>query len=220
MGDKRDEQIARELKKLAKKQEAKNSVENDAQWRLDSLLGANVMAPNPATLVTNFNADLVDGIHAVALGASTYRKRAVCVKGLTDNVATAVATITTTNESGSNDGGGYSVIMHVLVFDGGMAGGDNAARSVTGQWVRAINGAGAGVNSVITEIVKTASTATNPAARDIPTLTLSITETSEYVQTIRVTADHVGTSGAALTAVMEIDLLWYGFYTAPVIANA
>jgi hypothetical protein len=155
-----------------------------------------------------------------ARGASTHHKEFVAVKALTDNAATAVATITTTNETGSTDAGGYAVFARVLVFDGSSTATDAATKGLTVQWARAMEDAGTGVNTAVTEDVETASAATTGAQADIGTLTVSLTETSEYVITINVLADHTGVLASALTCVMAIDLLWYGFLTPPTIANA
>jgi hypothetical protein len=153
-------------------------------------------------------------------GESLHRVQFVAIKDLKDNVATSVATITTTNETGNNDAGGYAVAVHLVVFDGTSAGTDTATKGLTVQWARAMEDAGTGVNSAVVEDVETASAATTPAQRDIGTLTVSLVETSEYIIAVQVTADHTGAAVDALWCVMSLDLLWHGFLTAPVIANA
>jgi len=176
----------------------------DALARLDAILGAGVSS-------------------AAGLGVSTYRKRFVAFKGLADNVATSVATITTTNEAGDVDAGTYAVRAHLLIADTNALGttGSTAAKSMTIEFARAIENTGAtGVTSAVSEVVETASAATNAAVRDIGAVTVTVTETSEYVVNIQVQADHTGTGASVLVCVMEIDLLWYGFLTAPVVANA
>jgi len=172
--------------------------------RLDAILGAGVSS-------------------AAGLGVSAYRKRFVAVKGLADNVATSVAKITTTNEAGDADAGAYAVRAHLLIGDTNALGttGSTAAKSMTIEFARAIENTGAtGVTSAVSEVVETASAATAAATRDIGAVTVTVSETSEYVVNIQVQADHTGALGSVLVCVMEIDLLWYGFLTAPVVANA
>ena len=172
----------------------------DALARLDAILGAGVSS-------------------AAGLGVSTYRKRFVAFKGLADNVAT----ITTTNEAGDVDAGTYAVRAHLLIADTNALGttGSTAAKSMTIEFARAIENTGAtGVTSAVSEVVETASAATAAATRDIGAVTVTVSETSEYVVNIQVQADHTGALGSVLVCVMEIDLLWYGFLTAPVVANA
>lgn len=140
-------------------------------------------------------------------------------KQLVDNSATAVFTVTTTDESGDVDGGSYSVFVHAVVHVSNAVGtGTSAAKSFTAQFCRAMKAAAAGANSAVSEVVETASAATDPATRDIGTVTMAVTETSEFVQTVDFTVDVTGTSAAAPIITAFVQVVWGSFTTAPVLA--
>lgn len=49
---------------------------------------------------------------------------------------------------------------------------------------------------------------------------VTVVDTSPYVVTIQVTADHQGSLSNLMVAVMELDVLHYALLTALVVANA
>jgi len=189
--------------------------------RLDNILGVGVAAPN-GVLVSNFNADMVDGYHALAFGAHTYRVLSGATKSLADDTPTSVALITTADQAGSADAGCYIATITLLIANATGAGtaGSTASKALTVQFARAMEATGTGVTTAVIVVSETASAATNAAQRDIGTVTITTTEISEYQIAIQVQADHTGTLSSLLLCVMQIDLLWYGFLTAPVISNA
>jgi hypothetical protein len=76
-------------------------------------------------------------------------------------------------------------------------------------------GAGTGVNSTVSEVTVTPSAATNAATRDIGAVTISLKETSEYDIDVQITADATGSSVDVLEATVMVQLIHYGFLTAP-----
>jgi hypothetical protein len=128
--------------------------------------------------------------------------------------------ITTTDETGSNDGGGYSVLVHALIGDTLASTASNVAtKSFTAQFCRALNKDGVGVNSVVSEVVETASAATSAAARDVTTVTMTVLETSEYLNDVQFTVVCSGSGSHSPRVTIEVELIWYGFLTAPVLSQ-
>jgi len=158
------------------------------------------------------------------LAISSYSLRRVVVKtGLSDNVATAVFTITTTNEAGDTDGGGFYCHVRALVGHGiANNAANDAAMAYQGAFVRAALNTGAGGNSTVVDLVNstTLRAATNALARQIDRITMTVTETSEYVQTVNFTVDLSGASVGTAEVIAEVELIWYGYLTAPIIAAA
>jgi hypothetical protein len=154
------------------------------------------------------------------VGSHPNRIRFMAAKNIPDNTATSVIRITTTNEAGSNDGGGYSVLVHCLAQDGLKTGTHAASRSCLALFARAIEYIAVGVTSPVVTLGTTVSAdAIDPAQRTITTLTVSTVEVDEYNVDIQVLIDHSGTlSNAYLYAVVCIDLLWYTFATPPTVA--
>jgi hypothetical protein len=190
--------------------------------------------------IEHLNADMVDDFHAnpnptpstilpldangqfpaSVLGGDPYRIVFVAAKNLVDNTATSVIRITTTNEAGSADGGGYTVLVHVLAQAGAKTQADSAARGQLAHFSRAINAAGdrRGLSAVAT-ISTTASADTAAAARSIGTLTVTVVEVDAYNVDIQVLIDHTGTgTTGTIYAIVEIDVLWFAFNTAPTVA--
>ena len=173
--------------------------------------------------LSRLDAILGEGVSSAAgLGVHANRVRFVALKALADGVATSVARITTVNETGDADSGVYAVFAHLLIANTNTEGttGPSAAKGLTVQFCRAMGNTGAGVNSAVVEVVETASAAITPAQRDIGAVTVTLLEVSEYAVDVQVTAVHSGTLGAVLACVISLDLNWYGFLTAPTIANA
>jgi hypothetical protein len=149
-----------------------------------------------------------------------YTKRWTAYKtNIADNTATSMFRVTTTDETGNADGGGYAVFVralvgHALVNNTGGA----AAGAYTFAFSRALLGAGTGANSVITAVAPAGTATTSAPARDIASVTASLVETSEYQNDFRLTIDLSGSSVSTANVVLEVTLLWYGFSTAPVLS--
>lgn len=152
-------------------------------------------------------------------------KKVFAKAGMTDNTATAVFTITTTNESGSTDGGVYTVDMRVLAFHSGLNNTDNAALGGHYAFSRAAQAAGTGQNSAV---IEPTGGETAPAESEGGTtkgitagaVTCTVTETSEYINTVNFTVDGDGGAVTTMGVVVEVTLIWYGYLTAPVLAAA
>ena len=139
---------------------------------------------------------------------------------IADNTATAVFTITCTNETGDADAGGYSCYIRGHAQHAGQSiSSAIAVMSTEAKFNRSVLNTGAGTNSAVVED-STASSATNAAARDIASFAITLTETSEYINTVNATVDISGTNVSNSSVVLEVTLLWYGFTTAPVLAAA
>lgn len=149
---------------------------------------------------------------------NTYVKKIQKTVILTNATATTVLTITTTNEAGDTDGGAYIVNVKGMVSNGAAANNTYvASKSFYGTFTRSIGRTGEGVNSAVTEVYESASAATNPAGRDIGTVTMTVTEVSEYEIAVQFTVNDIGGS-PQLRMTFEAELVWYGFLTAPVMS--
>lgn len=160
------------------------------------------------------------------LNRETYVIKKVFAKaGMTDNTATAVFTITTTDEAGSTDGGVYTVDMRVLAFHSGANNTDNAALGGHYAFSRAKKADGAGQNSAV---IEPTGGETAPAESEGGTTkgitagacTCTVTETSELINTVNFAIDGDGNAVTTMGVVVEVTLIWYGFLTAPVLAAA
>ncbi len=152
-----------------------------------------------------------------AITQETYVVRKhVVLTGATDNNATNIFTITTTDETGSADGGAYSVTVHVMGNEGIAASGATNVSSVSllAHWTRAMVSAGTGSNSAITEVSESASVDLGSGA--IGAVTLTVTETSEFVQQVLLQID---TSGGVFDGWAIVELVYSDFTTPPVIAS-
>ena len=136
---------------------------------------------------------------------------------ISDNTATTVFTINTTNET-SNDGGGYSCHVHAVIGHGITSSAtDLAAKSFTAQFCRVIKASGTGVNSAVSEAVETASASTTPASKDISTVTMTVVETTEYANAVQFTVDLTGLVISTAQIALVVELVWWGFETPPTI---
>jgi hypothetical protein len=147
--------------------------------------------------------------------------RACFAKGpIADNTPTGVFTITCTNETGDADAGGYSCYIRGHAQHSGKPASPNvASMSTEAKFNRSALYTGAGTNSAVAAS-SSASSATTASARDIATFDITVTETSEYINTVNATVDLSGTAVGTAFVVLEVTLLWYGFTTAPVMAPA
>lgn len=165
--------------------------------------------------------ELENQINNIVIGTGRYvvEKNFVTL-AIADNVATDVFRIETTNETGSTDAGGYAVYVHALIGHALSSTATNTAvKSFTAHYARAMEDAGTGVNSVVSEISETASVATSGAARDIGTVTMTVVENSEYQNDIQFTIDLSGAATATAQVICFVRVLWYGFSTAPVLTQ-
>lgn len=148
-----------------------------------------------------------------------FAKRYILSRNVADNIATGVFSITTTNETGDTDGGGYAVFVHALIGHGlSSTTTDAAAKSFSAQFCRVMVAAGTGVNSAVSEVVETASAATTGATRDIGAVTMTVVENSEYVQYVAFQVDGSGSDVTTLRVICDVYLVWYGFTTPPTLA--
>lgn len=160
----------------------------------------------------------IAGIGQVATAYSI--RKTFLVTGIADNVATNIFTITTAGAA-SQEAGVYSVFVHACIAHGTSSGNSNtASKSFTAQFCRAMKAGGTGVNSAVSEVIETASAATTSATRDIGAVTMTVVETSEYIQTIQFTIDLTGTSILSAIVTVVVELAWSLFQAAPVLAVA
>ena len=146
----------------------------------------------------------------------TYCIRKIIRKtGITDNSATGIFKITTTNETGDNDGGAYSCRVHGVVSTASL--GEslvNSSKSFLGQFCRTLDGVGtAGANSAVLE-TETAEAAVGGGTVSTVTMTTA-NGTNEYQTEVLFLID-VGAGTAEIVVTIELD--YNGFATAPVIA--
>lgn len=168
-----------------------------------SITGASTLS-GPVTTGSTINSNRVIRFHSTKTG-------------IADNSATGLFAITTTNETGSADGGTYSVKVRANIQHG-AASTHTAVKYFECYWVRAMRETGVGTNSAITELVESASTATNAAEKDISTVTATVTETSEYVNQFNIQIDLTGTGVTTAVVNYDVELIW-NFTTAPTIAT-
>lgn len=144
--------------------------------------------------------------------------------GIADNAATAIFTITTTNESGDVDGGAYTCEVRALVTHIATNGAaNNAAVKYRGSFTREMIATGTGSNTAVEDTFTGASA--KSATRDVASVTMTVTETSEYVQTVNFTVDISAAGGAGddlqtAEVTVFVDLLYTGFLTTPTLALA
>lgn len=162
-----------------------------------------------------------DTLAKFEIGQGRYIIEKLIVKtGLTDNTATSVFRVETTNETGSTDGGGYAVFVHGLITHGVSSTSSNAAtKSFTAHFTRAQKSDGTGVNSAVSEISETGSAATTTLTRDISTVTMTVLETSEYQNDIQFQIDSTGSSATTPGIVLYVRVIWYGYLTAPTVTG-
>ena len=172
----------------------------------------------PALANINFQ---FDGVTKVAIGSSgvitqeTYViRKFVSLSGAADNVATNIFTITTTDEAGAADGGMYSVKVHLTAGEATAAAGavNTASVSLVAHWTRIMASAGTGANSAIVEISESASA--NEGTGAISAVTLTVAETSEFIQQVQL---QVNTSGGTFDGFALVELVYSDFTTSPII---
>lgn len=194
----------------------------------NKLLALNAGSKLPASITGD--ADTVDTLHAAASGAdahvlatdasgnarvdgqfriTTYCKRGVFVKTLSDASATSVFRVSIPDAA--NDGGDWVCTVRILVANGRTTTtGAASCKGMLVQFARAMVAAGTGICSAVTEICETASAATTAATRDLGAITVTTTETSEFDIDVQITADGTGSGAVDLIAVCSVELLYVG----------
>ena len=163
------------------------------------------------------NAEVLRLVSGGSVAQETYViRKHIVLTGATDNAATNIFTITTADETGSADGGAYSVTVHILGHEAIAASGATNVSSISllAHWTRAMQSAGTGSNSAITEISESASADLGSGA--ITAITLTVTETSEFVQQVLL---QINTSNGVFDGWAIVELVYSDFTTAPVIAS-
>jgi hypothetical protein len=141
--------------------------------------------------------------------------------GLQDNTATEIFTITTINETGDNDGGVYGVVFEGIVSHGDGPTLETSVLSFRAQFARGINGAGsAGNNGAVSESSESAIGASTAATKSMAACTMTVVETSEYVQSVRFQVDCSGTTVTTASVHGMVSLTYAGFTTPPAIVSA
>ena len=166
---------------------------------------------------SRFDGDMFQRV-ATAAGV----ERAVIHKdGIADDTATALFTITTTNESGNTDDGAYTcfikgMIGHRIDTDTG----DPAVKGYSVAFARCIAGNGDGANTAVTDppLYESAEAGSGLSTRGITDVEVTVAETSEYVQTISIQITDDGSSVDTFEVTFEVEVIWAEFLTPPVIA--
>lgn len=159
-------------------------------------------------------------VSPAGLNIGTYVQRRVIVKaGLADNVATECFKITTTNEAGNADAGGYACFVRALVGHNliNSTSTDTAVKLFEARFTRAMTAAGTGACSTVTEVADDNAIASG-LTRSVVGTVMTVAESSEYDVRVSFQVDLAGTSITTGEVIVEVTLIWYGFATAPVIA--
>lgn len=146
--------------------------------------------------------------------------RAVKTIALSDNAATTLFTVTTTNESGSNDGGVYACRVFLLASFGSPPDGPTAAgvasKAQEFGFAVAVTATGSADRSSVSTIFTT-DVADPGGNTDLTAPTVTLNAVSNYVTEVQVTSDGAGVqAGGRMTAIIE--LAYHNFLTAPVIS--
>ena len=142
-------------------------------------------------------------------------RKFVSQTGMVDATETAVFTITTTTA----EFGGYHCYMSIMAGDDMATGNENTAvMGLDAHFVRVVENSGTagGTTSAVAEVSQTASA--NEGSGAIADITMTVTDTSEIVQTINATVD-VSASGVS-DIVIIVELIYWDLATAPVIAGS
>jgi hypothetical protein len=162
-----------------------------------------------------------DGIWIGVAGYPNLVRGTFTKTGMTDNAATAIFTVTTTNESGGADGGAYICNVTALCTHIATSGaGNNAVIKYRGSFSRQVIGAGTGSNTAVEDTFTGTSAASSSGDRDISGVTMTVTETSEYVQTVNLAVNLTGTDVITAEATVLVEIIYSGFLTTPTLAAA
>ena len=167
---------------------------------------------------TEFKVDLDGSVYTY--GANTQEtnviRKVVSLTGATDNVATEIFTVTTTDETGDVDGGAYSVSVHLLGTEtvAAATAANCSAISLEAHWTRLMLAGGTGTTSAVAEISESAANDLGTGA--ITAITITTAETSEYVSSVLL---DINTSGGTFDGYAIVELVYHGFTTAPIISD-
>lgn len=139
---------------------------------------------------------------------------------LADNVATTLATVTTPNQAGSVDSGAFTVNINLMaLFYGAGAmpsSGAVASKSQIVTFAAATNSDGTSAQSAVSTVVTSA--AAQPGGFTALTdPVVAINKVDNYTYEIQVTSNGSGVVTAG-RMIGSIEVLWYGYKTAPVIS--
>jgi hypothetical protein len=138
---------------------------------------------------------------------------------IADNTPTALFTITTQNEATAVRGGAYSCNVKALVTHIATSGAaNNAAITYRGSFAREMIATGTGVSTAVEDTFTGTSVQNAGGTRDIATVTMTIADTTEFIQTVSFTVDLSDTDVVTAEVTAFIEVLWTGFLTPPVIA--
>lgn len=217
--------------------------------RLDTLLGAGKATPD-GTLVTNLNADLLEGLHALTSGASahvvaTNASGDTTISGLLTLLSTLVFGGTscgarikyipvkqinagsaqpmftiTTPSTSGQTGGHYGCMVITHAGRGGSTASATAGMLNISLFERAMRENDTGVTSTVLELAQTASAATDAATRDITDIALTVDETDEDAVIVKINVTRAGSNTQEPYVCCWVLLLWEYFVSAPVITAA
>jgi hypothetical protein len=180
---------------------------------------------NPGAAAAILKSDAAGKLQLEVLGIGNYSLRKLVTKtGIVNGVATAVFTVTTTNEAGSTDGGVY--ICHFRASVSHAAGNtstNDAVKFFEGRFARAVKADGAGTAtalSAVTEVADDNLAVTTPATRTIGDIVMTVVATSNYIATVSLQIALTGLGASTGEVMGEVNVIWYGFLTPPVIAVA
>ena len=95
-----------------------------------------------------------------------------------------------------------------------------AAKSYTGQFARVNRPQGTGsAISAVTQVALTASAAVQAADVDVGAVTMTVVATNDYTADIQFTVDLTGTTAATGQVNCLVEVVWFGYVTAPVLSQ-
>ncbi len=169
-------------------------------------IGDDVVTTDPGVDNLLLESNFIQGIYVI--------RKHVAISGAADDAVAAFFTITTTDETGSADGGSYSVKVHLMAGEGVAASGATNVSSMSGIYAfsRVMQSAGTGANSVVAEVLENAGADAGSGA--IVSIDVTVAETSEFVQQVSLQVD---TSGGTFNGFALVEVVYSVFTTPPVI---
>lgn len=193
-----------------------------AQYRIPFYATTDVIS-NASTLTFDGSTGTFGTANINYTGQETQNsKKVVMVKQAagSDNTAFAAFTVTSPNAGGTTDNGTYTIHVKCLITNNQVSGSSNvSAGGYSFGFSRAIRNNGTGTNSAVTAAQTSAIVNNIPGNLTIATVTGTVTETTEYVQTFNLQVDlDPNTIPHDVIAILEVTLEWYGFASAPILA--
>ncbi len=186
------------------------------------------LAFQQATVISTTSGDLTESPSGVKHLTKPFRHmtNSVCAvftkASIEGNTATDLFTITTVDEAGNADYGGYYCVVNAIIghrTDSDT--GQGAVKGFSASFARHMLGTGAaGTNTAVTELHESAEAGNDTGTRGLGTVTMTVVETSEYVMTIQFTIDLTGTNVSTAEVTAAVEIVWVKFLTAPVLAAA